>query len=267
MYLRYSDKVQNTEKESVNEMKTGWDNVAVWYDKELETNSDSYQAKVIAPNLLRMLAVKKGETILDLACGQGFFSRLVKDAGAGVTGVDLSKDLIRIAQEKSNGISYIVAAAHDTTLKKESFDKAFTVLAFENIKNIDEVVGEIKRVLVKDGIFFLVLLHPAFRIPQYSDWGFDAKKQVQYRRVDAYLSEVKIDIALNPYKGSKNVTSTTFHRPLQWYVKLFKKHGFVLAGMEEWISHKKSQPGPRQKIEDVSRKEFPMFMALEIKKQ
>ncbi len=245
--------------------KTDWDNVAPWYDSHLD-GEDTYQGKVIAPNLLRMLDIKKGEAILDLACGQGYFSRLVKDAGANVTGVDLSLELIARAEEKSSDISYIVAPAENTKLKKESFDKVFTVLAFENIKNIDEVMFEIKRVLKKEGTFTLVLLHPAFRIPQHSDWGFDVKRDLQYRRSDKYLSEIKIDIDLKPFKGKGTIKTTTFHRSIQWYMKAFKKQGFTITSIEEWISHKKSGVGPRQKAEDIARKEFPMFMALELKK-
>lgn len=247
-------------------MEKNWDNVASWYDSYLENNNDSYQSRVIAPNLIRILGAKKGENILDLACGQGYFSRLVKDLGANVTGIDLSKELISLAQGKSKDISYIVSPAHDTKLKKESLDKVFTVLAFENIKNIDEVMIEIKRILKREGKFFLVMLHPAFRIPQHSDWGYDQKKDVQYRRTDKYLSEIKIDIDLKPFKSGKNIKTVTFHRSLQWYMKVFKKQGFVLTSIEEWISHKKSQVGLRQKAEDTARKEFPMFLALELKK-
>lgn len=246
-------------------IKTDWDNVAPWYDAHLEDNKDSFQAQVIAPNLMRMLSLKKGDIVLDLACGQGYFARLAQQQGATLTGVDLSGELIARAKEKSNGISYIVAPADDTKLRKESFDKVFTVLAFENIKNIDEVIAEITRILKKNGSFTLVMLHPAFRIPQHADWGFDIKKEIQYRRVDKYLSEVKIEIEQNPFKGGKTIKTVTFHRPLQWYTKLFKKHGLVISGMEEWISHKKSQSGPRQKAEDIARKEFPMFLALELK--
>jgi hypothetical protein len=36
--------------------------------------------------------------------------------------------------------------------------------------------------------------------------------------------------------------------------------------LEEWISHKKSEKGTRQLAEDVARKEFPLFMALELRK-
>ncbi len=246
-------------------LKTDWDNISSWYEDYLG-GEDTYQAKVIAPNLLRMLEIKKGESVLDLACGEGFFARLVRASGAVVSGVDLSKELILKAQNKSKDIGYLNSPAHNTKIEKESFDKAFTVLAFENIKNIDEVVLEIKRVLKPGGKFLLVMLHNAFRIPKHSDWAFDSKKDLQYRRVDKYLSEIKIEIELNPHKGSKKTSSITFHRPLQWYMKIFKKHGFVMTGLEEWISHKKSGAGPRQKAEDLARKEFPMFLALELKK-
>jgi ubiquinone/menaquinone biosynthesis C-methylase UbiE len=246
--------------------KTDWDNVAPWYNSYLENNDDSYQAKVIAPNLLRILDTKKGEDILDLACGQGYFSRLINGLGANVVGVDLSKELINLAQEKSSDISYIIAPAENTKLKAQSFDKVFTVLAFENIKNIDETMLEIKRLLKKEGKFVLILLHPAFRIPQNSDWGFDTEKGLQYRRTDKYLSEIKIDIDLKPFKGEKGVKTVTFHRSLQWYMKAFKKSGFAITCIEEWISHKKSETGPRQKAEDTARKEFPMFLVLELRK-
>lgn len=247
-------------------IKTDWDNVAQWYDEHLEMTSDSYQARVIAPNLLRMLDPKKGEHLLDLACGQGYFTRLVAQTGAVVEGVDLSKALIARAKEKDTTIPYHIASADATPFRTASFDTIFTVLAFENIKEIEGVVKEIDRILKKGGRFVLVLLHPSFRIPQHSDWYFDTKKQVQYRTVAKYLSEATILIEQAPFKGEKKGTTKTFHRSLQWYMKLFRKQGFAIAGLEEWISHKKSQPGIRQKAEDAARKEIPMFLALEFKR-
>ena len=245
---------------------TSWDNVAPWYDRYLEGGGDTYQAQVIAPNSIRMLAITKGARVLDLACGQGYFARLVQAQGASVVGVDISKELIARAREKSTDISYMVAPAHETGLPHHSFDLVYTILAFENIKHIDKTMAEIARVLKREGKFLLVLLHPAFRIPQHSDWKFDSAKNLQYRRVDKYLSEMSIAIEQAPFKGKKSVTTTTYHRSLQWYMKVFKKHGFVISGMEEWISHKKSKPGPRQHAEDTARKEFPMFLALELQK-
>ncbi len=248
---------------------THWDNVASWYDDYLEGGGDTYQQKVIAPNLLRMLAPQSGKRYLDLACGQGYFARLIAQTGATVIGVDQSKDLITKAiARKGEHETYMVGNAEKLdTLKLSSCDVVYTVLAFENIKRINEVLSGVAGVLKQGGRFVVVLLHPTFRIPQHSDWGFDTKSGTQYRRTDRYLSEISIPIELAPFKGSKKATTTTFHRSLQWYAKAFKTAGFAIAGMEEWISHKQSQSGPRKVAEDRARKEFPMFLALELIKR
>ena len=91
---------------------TSWSPVAKWYDETVELEG-SYHRELILPNLLRLMEIKKDERILDLACGQGFFSRAFASAGAEVIGVDISKELIKIAVEKSeNEITYHVASAH-----------------------------------------------------------------------------------------------------------------------------------------------------------
>ncbi|MCX6719011.1 MAG: methyltransferase domain-containing protein, partial [Candidatus Taylorbacteria bacterium] len=77
---------------------TSWGKVAVWYDKLIEDSPDSYQAAVILPNLLRIIEPKKGMNILDLACGQGFFSRAFHEKGAKVVGCDIAPELINIAR-------------------------------------------------------------------------------------------------------------------------------------------------------------------------
>jgi hypothetical protein len=101
------------------------------------------------------------------------------------------------------------------------------------------------------------------RVPQSSSWGFDEEKKVQYRRLDAYLSGKKVTIDMHPGKGKKKSVTYSFHRSLQEYMKLLKGAGFCITRLEEWISHRVSEAGPRAKAEDVSRKEFPLFMMIE----
>jgi hypothetical protein len=89
-----------------------------------------------------------------------------------------------------------------------------------------------------------------------------------YRRIDSYMSEKTLEIDMTPGKrnvGNKKYT-VSFHRPLQTYFKILSKSGFVVARLEEWISHKKSQMGPHAPEEDRMRKEIPMFMCLEARK-
>ncbi|MES2224393.1 MAG: class I SAM-dependent methyltransferase [Patescibacteria group bacterium] len=251
-------------------MKTDWNNIAQWYDNYL-VGEDTYQAQVIAPNLLRLIAPQKGQRILDVACGQGYFSRMCAEKGADIVGIDQSAVLVEKAKAQASGKEFYIVGNAETldAYKLEACDTVFSVLALENIKNIPAVMEGIQQLVKEGGKVIFVLLHPAFRIPQHSDWGFDSKKTVQYRKVEKYLSEVSIPIELAPFKGSKEtkkVTTVTFHRSLQWYMKAFRNAGFAITNIEEWNSHKTSQPGPRQHAEDAARKEIPMFMALELKK-
>ena len=82
---------------------TSWGEEVDWYDNLVEAD-DSYQAKVIRPNLLRMMNIKKGETVADIACGQGFFSRAFEASGAKVVGIDVGEKLISLAREKSKQV-------------------------------------------------------------------------------------------------------------------------------------------------------------------
>ena len=78
------------------------------------------------------------------------------------------------------------------------------MLAIQNIKNIDKVFTGVSKVLKEQGRLILVLNHPAFRVPQFSDWGFDEKRKMQYRGVYKYMSERQVEIDMNPGKKIKN---------------------------------------------------------------
>ena len=73
---------------------------------------------------------------------------------------------------------------------------------------------------------------------------------------------------MNP--GEKNLKQKeytySFHRSLQDYMKAFENASLGIVRIEEWISHRESNQGPRKKAEDNARKEFPLFMAIALKK-
>ena len=238
----------------MNKNKTSWSGVADWYDEHIEQSADSYQAKVIMPNIVRILDPKPGMNILDIACGQGYFSRAFAEKGATVIGYDISKELIELAKKhsskESKGIEYYAAPADNLSfVKNASTDAAVIILAIQNIENIAGTFAECARTLKFGGRLLVVLNHPAFRIPGRSSWEWDEKSAAQYRRMDAYMSESQNKIDMNPGKAKaedKNFT-ISFHRPLQSYFKTLAKAGFAVMRLEEWISHKESQKGPRAK--------------------
>lgn len=252
---------------------TSWGGVAEWYDDLVEQDADSFQKNVLMPNLIRIVEPKKGMTILDLACGQGYFARAFHQNGAKVIGYDISKELIALAleQEKKRKegeekIAFYVTPADSLSfMQNEAVDVVTIVLALQNIENLAGTLNECGRVLKKGGRLVMVINHPAFRIPQRSDWGWDEKAGKQFRRLDAYMSDARVEIDMTPGEktASKKKTTISFHRPLQSYFKALSKSGFAVTRLEEWISHRKSQAGPRAEEEDRMRKEIPMFVCLE----
>lgn len=255
--------------------KTSWDNVADWYDDLLEQDPNSFQKNVLMPNLIRIVEPKKGMMILDLACGQGYFARAFHQNGAKVIGYDISKELIALALEKEKKrkegeekIQFHVTPADSLPfLQDGTIDVITIVLALQNIENILGVFAECSRVLKSGGRLVMVINHPAFRIPKRSGWGWDEQTRM-YRRLDAYMSDgqVKIDMTPGEKIPAKKKSTISFHRPLQSYFKAMNKSGFAVTHLEEWISHKKSQSGPRAAEEDRMRKEIPMFICLEARK-
>lgn len=241
---------------------TSWSAAAKWYD-ELLAEADTYQRAVVLPHLLRMMRVEKGERVVDVACGQGFFTRALAEAGATVVGADVSPELIELARKKNARIPYHVAPSHAMkVLGDASADKAALVLAIQNIEDVRGTFAECARILRSGGRLFVAMNHPAFRVPRRSDWGWDAGANVQFRRVDGYLTEAKIKIEMHPGKDPGSFT-WSFHRPLQFYVKALARAGFTVVNLEEWTSHKKSDSGPRAEAENRARREIPLFLCLE----
>jgi hypothetical protein len=112
----------------------------------------------------------------------------------------------------------------------------------------------------------IVMMHPCFRGSKHTSWGWDQQAAVQYRRVDRYLLPRKEPIVTHPGSDPTHYT-WTFHRPLESYVKALRSAGLLLDALEEWPSHKASQPGPRAAAENAARKEIPLFLALRAVKQ
>ena len=249
---------------------TSWGKVAGWYNKLLEEGEDTYQEKLIKPNLMRILSPKAGEQVLDVGCGQGYFGHAIAAEGATVVGIDVAAELIKMAKEQGSGKeTYLTMSAEKMTgLTNERFNAAICILALQNIKNMPAAIIEISRVLKKSGRCVIVLNHPAFRIPNGSSWSYDQEANIQYRNIYKYLSEISQEVDMT--QGIKNPKMKKFtysyHRPLQVYFKAFNKAGLAVTRLEEWVSHKTSDKGPRKAAEDLARKEIPLFMCLELKK-
>jgi ubiquinone/menaquinone biosynthesis C-methylase UbiE len=189
--------------------------------------------------------------------------RILRERGAEVTGVDAAAELVRAARERGpSDIAYHVADARELAfLPADHFAAASCVLAIQNIHPIQPVFTGAARMLRPGGRVVIVMMHPAFRGPKETHWGWDPAQGVQFRRVDRYLIPRKSPITTHPGKDPSRYT-WTFHKPIESYVRALRNAGLLVDAIEEWPSHKTSTSGPRAAAENTARKEIPMFMAI-----
>jgi SAM-dependent methyltransferase len=95
---------------------------------------------------------------VDLGCGAGEEVVPLRYRGARVIGIDISPDLIAIAQQRLQkyGIDaeLQVASAYETRLANQSVDIVFCMSLLHHLE-LDRVKNEIRRILKPDGLFIL----------------------------------------------------------------------------------------------------------------
>jgi 2-polyprenyl-3-methyl-5-hydroxy-6-metoxy-1,4-benzoquinol methylase len=247
-----------------NDQRQGWQNVAGWYSNYLE-GADTYQETVVFPGVLKLLGLKPGVSCLDIACGEGSFAAKLAASRVRVTGFDAAPALVERAKRHVPQGEFLVGDAQHfpAALRGRDFDAATCILAIQNIPDAAAVLKEAAAILKPGAPLVLVTNHPCFRIPRQSSWGFDDANKTQFRRVDRYLTPLDVPIIMNPGRGQgRPVTTTTYHRPISAYIATLAAAGFVVDALEEWISNRVSDSGPRAKAENRAREEFPLFLAI-----
>lgn len=249
---------------------TSWESASGWYSKTVGEKGHYYHSRIILPKGIPLLDFNRFETanLLDLGCGQGILSRAIPKE-VNYTGIDLSPSLIQEAKKlnKEKNRTFILGdATKPLSFPEKSFTHSASILALQNMENPGALFANASRLLTLNGQLLLVMNHPCFRVPRKSSWGFDEKSKIQYRRIDAYMADIKIPIEMHPSKKMSSPITYTFHHSLSTYMGLLKKNGFVIEALEEWCSDKKSEGG-RAKSEDKARDEIPLFLAIVAKKE
>src|SRR4051812_31505249 len=113
-------------------MTTNYDDIAAEYQR---AKQQPWRLHLEHYTFFKLLGDVRGKTVLDLACGEGFYSRFIKRRGAArVVGVDLSQGMIELARRQEErdplGIDYLV---HD--VKQLALDDTFDVVVAAYLLN------------------------------------------------------------------------------------------------------------------------------------
>lgn len=240
--------------------------MAPWYNKLAGSAGHYYHQHVVIPGVLRLLDLKPGSKLLDLACGNGVLGKAVP-GGISYTGIDIAPSLISEAKktDRNQNHKYLVEDISKTLSVPADYTHGAIVLALQNTSNPEDALKSVSSRLLEGSSFIVVLNHPAFRIPRQSSWEIDETKKTQYRRVDRYMTPLEIPINMNPGDRASQLTMS-YHYPIGSYSKMLKDAGFTIDLIEEWTSDKESV-GRTGRMENRARNEFPLFMAIKAIKQ
>ena len=221
------------------ENRIAWEaNAEVWDAKMADSGNDFVnvlQWPVIEP----LMNVQRGHKTLDIACGNGLFSRRLAALGVEVTAIDFSSEMIMSAGKySSSGITYKVMDVTDEsallTLGEHLFDSALCNMALFDIADIRPIFRSLPGLLKPGGSFVFSLTHPAFNnassVHVAEEWD-DAGVKTRY--------SIKVSRYMTPYHSqgvalrNQPRPQLYFERPIHYYLKMGFENGFVLDAFEE----------------------------------
>lgn len=82
-------------------VQQAWNRIAPWWDDRVGAEGNDFHQLLVAPATERLLALKPDEVVLDIACGNGQFSRRMAELGARVVAVDFSEAFIDRAKART----------------------------------------------------------------------------------------------------------------------------------------------------------------------
>ncbi len=136
--------------------KTGYARYAHQYDDK-EKFWDSFEQDALNP----YIEAAEGKKVLDAGAGTGRVSLRLHQAGAQVTALDISPDMLAILEKKEPGIETVMGDMLSMPFGDESFDMVFSSLAMVHLKKTEltPFLDECYRVLNDDGQLVLVNIH------------------------------------------------------------------------------------------------------------
>ena len=224
------------------EVSSIWDRNAEFWDSRMG-DGNRWHRELIAPNQERLLDLREGETVLDVACGNGNFARHMAKLGAEVVGFDVSEKMIEMARTRgSRGpgwIEYRVIDASDgeavRSLGRRRFDAAVCTMAMMDMPKISPMLSALGHVLKPGGRFVFSVLHPCFNstatrfVLEELDRG-EVVKQEYSLRISEYIEPVQsMGLAI----AGQPEPHYYFHRPISALFGACFNAGFMLDGIAE----------------------------------
>lgn len=222
--------------------RQAWNENAEFWDGRMGEGNDFVEV-LVWPATERLLDLKSGERVLDIACGNGLTSRRLAAMGATVVAFDFAEEMIARARQRvtefDDRIRYEVVDGTDRaallTLGEGQFDAALCQMALFDMAEIDPLLHALPRLLRPGGRFVFSVIHPCFNSARVSHVAEmedrDGEIVTSYSiKVSSYMTPT---VTLGAAISGQPRPQLYFHRPLQMLLGAGLAAGFVIDGLEE----------------------------------
>ncbi len=179
-------------------------------------------------SLMKLVGDLQGKSVVDVACGEGYFTRLLRQAGAAsVLGLDISEAMIELARAEEAsaplGIEYAVEDARaEQPLRQLDLAVAAWLLVYaHDCAELAEMCRGLARLLRPGGRFVTYTTNPDvyfFRQADYRKYGFEM------RLADRVYEGAPIDWVIK--LGDKKLEIQNYYLPIEAYQEAFEAAGF-----------------------------------------
>ncbi|MBV8120265.1 MAG: class I SAM-dependent methyltransferase [Alphaproteobacteria bacterium] len=201
-------------------------------------------------SLLAFIGRGAGEA-LDVGCGEGRVSRVLKDCGYQVTAIDPVERLIKAAEQAGSADTYKVAAAADLPFEDHRFDLAVAYNVLMDIEDVPGALKEIRRVLRPLGTLVISIVHP------FADRGRFAGPEA-----DAPFILQKSYFGRERFEGTEARNGLQMHfagwsQPLESYMAALESAQFAVTSLREPVPDAKDRDSRMERWNKV-----PLFLWL-----
>jgi len=203
-----------------------WDDASESWADFVRKGKDYYRYELNNPAFFELIGEVKGKTILDLACGEGYNTRILAKKGGKIIGIDTSRKLIEFARqeeerEKLNIRYYVMDACNMDEFPENCFDLVTCFMALQDIRDYEKAVSQVARVLNNAGRFVFSIPHPCFETMMAKGRGIGATER--------YFGAARYPIQWNMKRLAKPFKTTAFHRTLTDYSNALHKNKLFIS--------------------------------------
>lgn len=248
--------------------RAAWNKAAGAWETFVESGADYYRHQVHGPALLEICEPLKDLDVLDLGCGQGFYSRQMAKRGARVVGIDIAEQqlarALRHEAQEPLGIEYHVLSAAQVAKRfpEPRFHLVTACMALHDMADPQAVLHSASAVLRQGGRLAFSIPHPCTDTP-FREWERQDPVDHGFLKTNRYFDSGPTVLRWRMGRLAYHWDSPYWRQTISEWSSMISAAGFLIRGLHEpRATAEQVEQNPH--LEDAAR--LPAFLIFDLVK-